>query len=436
METTQKQKMRTLAGRLEKTSDPERIVSIMSDLYHIQRYGLPCTSLRRPKLHQLPCSPEEVVEKNRIWLENKKEKHGLVDIITVFFENQRLPVDKSEKTHLPFSLVNTDAVYSENNIATLPAVARLESTSRVPVMELLDVRSGEDAKKMKSYNMVQQLYFNLVTSVPISERVYRRYPLVTTVRDLVFWLWPDVRDNPAKYKPSNHLKLLNKFLLMAKSLHVIPREDPERRAWQLIGVWQLPTKNTSLDAEIEIEVVCPPDSHRGPRVLRESLVKWAGHIHEWRTLVRLHYYWDLARFKHNMNYISYSVPSVLSDSLGNIIGQDNNFVLEKGKKVKDVLHPAAVPLGEDNKPVRKGVPQAFVRNREIRRLPPLSDLEVMQLTYGHQVTQGKISKANAYVYRTRSRTALHNLEVNGDIRKEEVEDGTIILPPWNDKLKQ
>ena len=372
-------------GKLKKAEEAKDIVSCLADCLWAKRFGVLCPTKRKPRIEDIGYSVVDIVNKHREWKPNNR--HPLSERINNFFDRPREKAT-SEVTFLPSSEIDplTTLVRGNNTTSQLPPLATVVTDSVVPLVHILDVTETQADK------LAQMLYFLLYMLVPVDERTLGPYNLSLTLRELVYWLWPKVRNGEQRYRRW-HLDELRKLLHIIHNMRVVPRKDPDKQEHSLITVYQIPTTTTSLDAFIGLQLRCPPGSGQGARVLRSVMDRLTSDYYTFRTFVRLNYFWDGQRWKQGLEYISSEVPSA-SDST------------------------------------------KLIKNTDTNKVPALTDTDLIHMTNGHNISPDVLaSRRRRYNYRERSKHALKMLVEAGDIHIEETEEGKRILPTWNDKLK-
>lgn len=425
-----------LRENLRAATTVREILFCLANWYWFDKHGVEILRTRVPLASDLGKKDDEIIAIHKEWIASSGQ-HGLTGDILLFYENDRRPVDTRETTILPFDLARTRVSFGEENISHLPTVSRIERKSIVPVMEWLDVQQGDRAQRMKLFSKVQQLYILLSTAVPPVERKMRYYPLEISLSDLVFWFWPEIREDPKLYRPYRHLPQIIKVLNIAETMRILPDDDPGFRAWKMITFWQLPTGRTSLDTLLDVGIYCSPESYRGPLVVRSDLSKWISDPIAFRTYVRLLYFWDAVKGRKRMRNVSATVPRVLRDKQGYILGPDGKHIYSHTRqKVRDYTHAGTVPLGDDGKLASATNPQGQMRNRDADRVPAFDGVDILRLTHGHSAVDRDLPKQTRSRYRQEGKKALLALAQEKDVVFERADGKVRILPAWNEKLKK
>ena len=305
--------------------------------------------------------------------------------------------------HLPLTLdVHTPMGAGAGAQAHLPGLEPAAS-ALVPVLPLAlyDLAGGAMQTRGRGAPVAQRLFFEVLMSVGRLDRAPGQTARVeSTYRELVTWLWPNLRGRRT-WERSRHLPALYGALLKLDGMRI----EWERQLWRLVGVTALPTAATRPDDPAVFRVEHLPGSERGPMIDREALRRFGTvSAPAWRAYLRLAYLWDRDKAKNGGRRIYATRPKVERARDGVLIGRDGRPVLRKdGRPVRDWSDARAVRLyGPNGEPLTERNPQAD-------RVPALGPDDLVRLAYGDDLDTDRRKRL------MRAREALDAMEAAGAV---------------------
>ena len=286
-----------------------------------------------------------------------------------------------------------------------------EPSALVPVLPLAlyDLAGGAMSGRGRGAPVAQRLFFEVLMSVGRMDR----HPGQTaraevTYRDLVRWLWPNLRGRT--WKRQQHLPALYRALLELDGMRI----EWERQLWRLVAVQALPTAATRPDDPAVFRVEHLPGSHHGPRIDRDALRRWGlVSAPAWRAYLRLAYLWDKAKGANNGARIYATRPIVARGPGGVILGENGHPLRDyRGAVVTDWSDRRAVILGADGKPAGADNPAAYERNPAADRVPVLGPDDLIRLGFNGDMDLNR--RKRLYL----ARQALAAMEAAGQVVRE------------------
>ena len=262
----------------------------------------------------------------------------------------------------------------------LPFEELVRPSAIVPVLPLAlyDLAGGAMQSRGRGAPVAQRLFFEVLMSVGRLDRVPGQTARVeVTYRDLVQWLWPNLRGRT--WDRCRHLPALYRALLELDGMRI----EVARQLWRMVGVLGLPTAATRPDDPVAFRVEHLPGSGHGPMIDRDALRRWGlASAPAWRAFLRLAYVWDKAKAANNGTRI-YATRPVVARGPGGVILGDNGAPLRDRRRavVKDWSDRRAVILGTNGKPAGAGNPPAFERNPAADRVPVLGPDDLIRLAF-------------------------------------------------------
>ena len=277
------------------------------------------------------------------------------------------------------------------------------ASALVPVLPLAlyDLAGGAMQTRGRGAPVAQRLFFEVLMSVGRLDRAPGRTARVeSSYRELVAWLWPNLRGRRT-WERSRHLPALYGALLELDGMRI----EWERQLWRLVGVTALPTAATRPDDPAVFRVEHLPGSERGPMIDREALRRFGTvSAPAWRAYLRLAYLWDRAKAQNGGRRIYATRPKVERARDGVLIGRDGRPVTRKdGRPVRDWSDARAVRLyGPNGEPLTERNPQAD-------RVPILGPDDRRRLAYDDDLDTNRNDRLR------KAREALDAMEAAGAV---------------------
>ena len=385
-----------------------------------------------------PITLAGIEEVHADWLDlpDPRPRHPLAPLVAAWQEHALVPVEPDRRPsgilpatlrtahrqhaeHLPLVLdVQTPMGAASGEQAHLPGLEPPPS-ALVPVLPLAlyDLAGGTMQSPGRGAPWAQRLFFEILMSVGRLDRAPGRTARVeSTYRELVAWLWPNLRGRRT-WERSRHLPALYGALLELDGMRI----EWERQLWRLVGVTALPTAATRPDDPAVFRVEHLPGSERGPMIDREALRRFGTvSAPAWRAYLRLAYLWDRAKAQNGGRRIYATRPKVERARDGVLIGRDGRPVTRKdGRPVRDWSDARAVRLyGPDGNPLTERNPQAD-------RVPALGADDLVRLAFD----DAALDRRGRREYVRRARAALGDMEAAGAVVIEPDGPGMRLLEP-------
>ena len=294
----------------------------------------------------------------------------------------------------------------------LPGFAFPES-ELVPALplEAYETVGGKPSQSGGGARISQRLFCNILVEYGQKQRgLYRIARLNTNYRDVKSWLYPKGTNLPKSV-------LIPRLYKGMYELHNL-RFLWERRAWNIISVDSLPTRDIRPDDPLTFTVRMPDgmNTTNGALIGIEPLrIYGAQSAPKFRAWVRLAYLWDKAKIPNGGKRIYATIPEVLRDSDNHLTDANGQKILtgelystREGWRFRQGnlpqtawYHPLAIRTGR------------LIRNPQADKVPVLSDSDMVKLFYDHKERKGTILSSC--------------LQVAKEKAKEMHEDGTIEL---------
>ena len=318
--------------------------------------------------------------------------------------------------HLPLALdVQTPMGAAAGEQALLPGLEPAPS-ALVPVLPLAlyDLAGGAMQTRGRGAPVAQRLFFEVLMSVGRLDRTPGRTARVeSTYRELVAWLWPNLRGRT--WDRRRHLPALYRALLELDGMRI----EWERQLWRLVGVTALPTAATRPDDPAVFRVEHLPGSERGPMIDREALRRFGTvSAPAWRAYLRLAYLWDRAKADNGGRRIYATRPAVKRARDGVLLDRTGRPVVRKdGRPVRNWSDARAVRLYDpDSKPLTE-------RNPAADRVSVLSPDDLVRLAYDDNLDTDRRKRL------MRARRELDAMETAGAVVIEPDGAGARLLEP-------
>ena len=285
----------------------------------------------------------------------------------------------------------------------------------VPVLPLAlyDLAGGPMQTRGRGAPVAQRLFFEVLMSVGRLDRTPGQTARVeTTYRELVTWLWPNLR---RAWKRERHLPALYRALLELDGMRI----EWERQLWRMVGVTALPTAATRPDDPAVFRVEHLPGSERGPMIDRDALRRFGlDSAPAWRSFLRLAYLWDQAKATNGGTRIYATRPKVERARDGVLLDRTGRPVTRKdGRPVRDWSDARAVRLyGPEGAALTERNPQA-------NRVPVLGPDDLVRLAYDDDLDTDHRKRL------MRARKALAVMEAAGAVVIEPDGAGMRLLEP-------
>ena len=234
----------------------------------------------------------------------------------------------------------------------LPDIVQSERDEIVP---LLPLGIGADDARKRGADEAKRLWWGAIALTDIAHREGDGSVRVNaTLRDLARMLYPTRRWR------TRELGRLRRAMEIVNTVLV----THDRRDWHIVHFEALPTAQTNLGDVLPIRVSLPPNSDRGPRVDRASLLRFgtvSGPVFD--AWVRLNYIWDKAKLRNGRRRVYSHRPKVLRDSAGFLVAGNGDRLLAKGgRPTRDWSDARAVQDGVESNPAAHKVPELDRRN--------------------------------------------------------------------------
>ena len=232
--------------------------------------------------------------------------------------------------------------------------------------------------------------------------------------------------------PEGRLNLSRDWRRFLAALEVVDRfsvpADGGMSAWLPIRVRSVPVRTGGV---LRLDVSLPPDSNKGPRILRRVLRRLGARSYpQWRAWLALAYLWD--RSAVNGHWVRATRPRLARDSGGRLVDATGAAMLDKrGAPVTKWTDRRAVLLDAEGRPVPTAGEAARERNPDARLHPWLAPADIVAL--GYPPERG-LSASALSMRKARVLEDLAAFEAEGLIAFEAHPDGRRwrVLPPDTD----
>ena len=398
------------------TTIDERASQLRADAQHalieIFRTGS-CTTLHKERIRQLwlesrafddalkhPRLPI-IKECLRHWIPSTKPETRSKQIMPGAMQSAQTTETQEE---LPLGLFANQGIEQQ---LIIPGIIKYDS-SIVPAFPL-DVYEASEGKPPerggKGAPLAQRIWVNALLAFPYARREqHGGWRLTTTLRDIKDWAYP---------KDWNRTRYLPRIQAALKDVHNM-RVYWERRLWNVVQVFAIPTLNTRLDDPLPLLVRLPDGMPGNGPMINVTIMRLLGvqSAAQFRAWIKLAYIWDDAKRKNGGFPIYTDRPTVLRNNRGQAIDLKGKLI-PKG----NWNHPHAVHTGD-----REDNPAA-------ERAPVLNDDDLIRLFFDDK-------PVSAERHRGRLKTAKQELEdmiAKGYVIVRQLPKGVRILEPHNHK---